>query len=213
VQIGHDRRHGLIRGLAPFTFFYPRANWHWKAPARTVAAHRFTSRSIGPKAMGSVQLEGCKLRNLPLSSCYADVPLSSARAARSRSCWSAGSSTSSGSARRQTRRTSRSLCSATSWQYYAGREHGLGTRPPIAPCWPRSLGCSAVTAGGSSSSRQRHCCAGTEISPLGPGPTLATATSHPTLSMRMLSRWSFAWHERTPVGAICASWASAKSLE
>jgi putative transposase len=56
--------------------------------------------------------EGCNLRIHSLSSGAVNVARSSAWAAPCRSCWFAGSCTSSGLARRPTRRTSRSPCSA-----------------------------------------------------------------------------------------------------
>jgi hypothetical protein len=63
-----------------------------------------------------LDLEGCTLRIHRLSSGSACLPRSSAWAARSRSCSSAGSLTSCGSALRPTRKTSRSPCSVTSWR-------------------------------------------------------------------------------------------------
>ncbi len=97
-------------------------------------------------------------------------------------------------------------CSATNWRCYAAKWHGLGTPRPIALCWPRWPGCSAVSAGRPSSSRRRHCCAGTGSSSLGRGPTLAAAASHQMPSTTTSSTWSCEWPGRTPAGATSASW-------
>ena len=155
--------------------------------------------------------EGCTLRIRALSSGFAGLPRSSAWAARSPSCSSAGSLTSFGSALRPTRRTSRSPCSATSWPCYVARWHGLGTPRPTAPCWPRWPGFSAAIAGASSSSRRPRCCAGTGTSSPGRGPTLAAAVPHPTPWTTRSSPSSCAWPGRTRAGATSVSWASAGS--
>lgn len=100
--------------------------------------------------------EGCTHRICASSSGYAGLPRSSGWAVRSPSCSSAGSLTSSDSARRPTRRTSRSPCSDTNWPCYVVKWHVLGTRRPIAPCWPRSPVFSVAIAGASSWSVASH---------------------------------------------------------
>ena len=154
---------------------------------------------------------GCKRQDLCFEQQLRDLAGSWAWLVRSRSCSSAGSLASSGSAHRRTRRTSRSPCCATSSLCCAARWQGRGAPLPTersCPAWPAfSAGNAGYLIGDAG-----HPAA---LAPRPGGPVLdlplVAPPKHATLSTKRSSPWSCAWPGRTGAGAISGSSASAES--